>query len=478
MADGSGRRLVYAIEDVPGDLNSPNDTKELRTITGSGLVNERTAITSNELRSDRQVVFSKLGNNAPSLSVPIEFSYESYDDLIAAALGGDWVGGKTATIDIDVSIGGVFTRNDGGSWLEDGYTIGTFVTVEGLTVTAEDGAYEVTAVTGTTLTVQEIPASGAATFTSETGADIIFTSGAYGIEISASVTDTIIISATNKTITLAGVNTWNFQVEVGDRLYFQDFSSGGNNGWKEVTGKSDTILTFANDTLTNETVNTTTTITYSTAAGIVKVGTVLKTLTVEEQFTDVPTYVHTKGAKIDTWDFSLQPEAIVTGNFALQGVTYSGYSAVSAANSVATANVNAAFDSFTGFMNIGGIAACIISGFDFSLANGLSRDYALLQQDACKIGQGRSIATASISGFFNDTAVVDLYDDETIFEGVINLQDIDGNGYTFVFPRMKMNAHSLDIPENSITFSGGVDILGGDALGRTNVTIHRVPFII
>jgi len=477
MANGSERKIVYSIEDSPGELNSPNLCKTLRTVTGSGISNDRTAITSNEIRDDRQIIFSKLGNTAPALTVPFEFSYDSYDDLIACAMGNVWTGGMTATINMDMSTGGVITRNDGGSWLVDGYTVGTFVTIEGLVVTAEDGSYEVTVVTANDLTVQEIPAAGAATFTAEVGGDITFTAGAYGEKIITSVSDTVTVVASTKTITLAGTLTWDVNIEVGDRLYFNDFVNAGNNGWKEVTGRSGLALTFANDTLVDEVINSASSLTFSTAAGIITVGTDLKTLFIEEQFTDATEFVYIQGAKVDSFNLSMQPEAILTGDFGIQGQKYSGYSGATSSDSVEASNINTAFDSFTGFMDLGGIATCVVSGFDFSLANGLSRDYALLEQDACRIGEGRSTTTASLSGFFIDSTVVDLYDNETYFKGVLNFQDVDGNGYTFVFPRIKLNSHSLDIPENSITFSAGADILGGSTDGLTNVAIHRIPVI-
>lgn len=477
MADGSSRRLVYSKEVSAGVPPTPNDMTEVRVVPGTGLTNARTAITSNEIRADRQIISSKLGNNAPDLTIPFELTYGSYDEFFEGALGNSWIGGFTSTINIDVSTGGVFTRNDGGSWIADGYTVGTYVTIQGLVVTAEDGAYEVTAVTIGDLTVQEIPASGAATFTAEVGGDIVFTAGAYGVEITASASDTIVILASAFTITLAGTLTWNTNVEVGDRIFFQDFVNGGNNGWKEVTTITSTVMTCINDTFVDETINTAVTVTYATATGLLTVGTDLPSFHIEEQFTDIPTFAFTTGSKIDTMNMSIQPEAIVTGDYAFQGVTYSGYSGVSIADSVINSNINTPFDSFTGFLEVDSIATCVVSGFDFSLANGLSREFALLVQDACRIGDGRSALTGTMSGYFTDSTVADLYDDETIFSGKIMLQDIDGNSLMFGFPRLKLNSYSNDIPENSITFSSGFDALGGDTLGRTNIFMHRTPMI-
>lgn len=479
MADGSSRRVVASKETSAGVAPIPNTMTEVRVVPGTGMTNSRTAVTSNEIRSDRQVIFSKLGNNAADLTIPFEFTYASYDEFLEGTLGSTWVGGFTSTINVTSTTGGVFTRNDAGSWIADGYTVGTYVTIEGQDTPADDGAYEVTVVTAGDLTIQAIPASGPVVISTTTTGDVVFTAGAYGVEVTASAANTIVVLASAGTITLAGTLTWNFNVEVGDRIFTQDFVNAGNNGWHEVTAISSTVMTFGNDTATlvDETINTAVTMTYATATGFLSVGNDLATFHIEEQFTDIPSYVYSTGNKVDTMNMSMQPEAIVTGDLTMQGVTYSGYSGASIADSVVASNINTGFDSFTGFMEIDSIAACVISGFDFSLANNLSRDYALLQQDACRIGEGRSLTTATMSGYFVDATVADLYDDETIFSGKLMLQDIDGNSYMFGFPRMKLNSYSNDIPENSITFSAGVDMLGGDTLGRSNMYIHRTPFV-
>ena len=363
MSDGSSRRLVYSKEVTPGVAPTTNTMTEIRVVPGSGLTNARTAITSNEIRSDRQVIFSKLGNNAPDITIPYELTYSSYDEFFEGALGNAWIGGFTQVESVDVSTVGVFTRSDvGGSWIDDGFDVGAYVTIEGLDATAEDGAYEITARTATLLTVRDIPAgAAAATFTEETGGSITFTVGAYGVELTASASDTIVVALAGSTITLAGDNTWNYNIEVGDRLYFQDFSESANNGWHEVTTRTDTVLTFANDTLANETVNTVVTVTYATASGLLIVGNDLATFHIEEQFTDIPTYVYSTGNKIDSLNMSIQPEALVTGDIAFQGVTYSDYSGSSIAASVVDSNINTGFDSFTGFLEIDSVATCVVS---------------------------------------------------------------------------------------------------------------------
>jgi hypothetical protein len=107
----------------------------------------------------------------------------------------------------------------------------------------------------------------------------------------------------------------------------------------------------------------------------------------------------------------------------------------------------------------------------FTLDNGLNRRYAIMNQDACSIGEGRSNLTGTINAYFPDSTLADLYSAETIFEARIQLQDLDSNSYTFVWPRMKFTSDSRDVTENDVTESLGFQALGGNAL--TNMYIRK-----
>lgn len=66
------------------------ELKRIRNTGGSGINVNRTEMQSQELRDDRQIEDMRLGNRRPELSIPFELSYEAFDDLLAAALWGDW----------------------------------------------------------------------------------------------------------------------------------------------------------------------------------------------------------------------------------------------------------------------------------------------------------------------------------------------------------------------------------------------------
>lgn len=90
MAEGSRRYLAYVAETVWGTTPGTPALKMLRNTGGGGIKVDRQSLQSQEMRSDRAVADLRLGNKQPSLEVPFEFSYGSFDDLLEAALFGTW----------------------------------------------------------------------------------------------------------------------------------------------------------------------------------------------------------------------------------------------------------------------------------------------------------------------------------------------------------------------------------------------------
>jgi hypothetical protein len=89
-AAGSQRSLRYILESSFGTTPSTPTLETIRNTGGSGVGLDRSQLQSNEFRSDRNVSNLRLGNKTPNLEIPIELSYESFEDLIASALFGEW----------------------------------------------------------------------------------------------------------------------------------------------------------------------------------------------------------------------------------------------------------------------------------------------------------------------------------------------------------------------------------------------------
>ena len=90
IAVGSRRQLIYVAESTLGTTPATPVCKVLRNTGGNGIQLNRDTLQSNEMRSDRAIADVKYGNKKPALTVPFEFSAESYDDLLESALFETW----------------------------------------------------------------------------------------------------------------------------------------------------------------------------------------------------------------------------------------------------------------------------------------------------------------------------------------------------------------------------------------------------
>lgn len=489
MASGSNRFIQYVKQTLPRELPASPVFRRLRTTGGSGLVNNRTNLTSNEIRSDRQIIENRLGQNQPDATIPFELSYDSYDELIQGALGGSWSGGYTMEANASVTTGGVFTLTGvGEEWVDYGAQVGDYVVIQGVLNTDIFG--EIGIVSGADMTVYEIGTTTPVTTVVETE-DFTFVTGHYAEEIDAS-TNTITVAATGQTITRASGSWIALGVEAGDKIYFSGFSTGANNGWVEVESLTATVLTIRNGSLVDETLSTGT-LSLVTSTGFLTVGTGLDYFGLEEGFTDVDSgtdingdavtdgvFHNIIGAYVSNYSMNIQPDSMITGEFQFQGLKYSGFLNASQASAVQESNINNVFDSFTGNLfipNAPDIQA-FVTGLNFTLDNSLVRRYALMDKDAQSIGEGRSNVTGTINAYFQNADISTLFEKETAIALAIRTEDLSGNSFTFGWPKLRLTSDGRDITENDVTMTVNFQALGGLATDKKKTMyVLRQPAI-
>lgn len=481
-SEGSRRYIAFVKETTENTVPTTPTFTKIRNTGGSGIANERTSIQSNEIRSDRGISDMRLGQNAPNATVPAEFSYGAFDQLLEGVFADKWAGGVKLALTVDfTATGSYMTTDDASSWTEKGINVGDFVTISNAADVGNNGTFYVYAIGSTNnsrITLYEADKTTPATISDEADDAVTIHSGYVGGEINAA-TNGITVAATGKTMTAASA-VWitTLDIKVGDWLNFSGFAQSGNNGWHRVTAVTDTVLTFAGSTLTNETLSSGT-LTIGSYSGVIKTNTgdETPTFSVEEGFVDVGEYHYMKGAKIDTMSLSIQPDAMVTTEFALQGRSYVGFSSSSVATSVVDAAQNSPFDSYTGYLKFGSSiteASAIISGMEVSIGNNLNRRYPLMVRDAASIGEGRVNVSGSVNAFFTDSTIADYYANETEVSIEIQMSDLAGNAYVLTLPRNKFTSDSRDITENDVTQALEFQSLI-DSTTDTTAVIRRQP---
>lgn len=90
-ADGSKILRTYALESTPG-VAPASAYQTMRVKAGVSTDFTRNTFASQELRSDRQISSLSYGTKQGALSLPVEWSYGTFDDFLEAVLGGTWTG--------------------------------------------------------------------------------------------------------------------------------------------------------------------------------------------------------------------------------------------------------------------------------------------------------------------------------------------------------------------------------------------------
>jgi hypothetical protein len=459
IATGSNRYLAFIEEVTAGTTPTTPTLAKIRNTGGSGITNERSSLQSGEIRVDRGISDIRLGQNQPGISIPVEFSYASFDSFLRGAFGSRWIGGVSITGNMTAT--GATMTYAGNDFSALGLNVGDYIVVDATTA-ANDGVYKIKTIGGTgniTLTLYKADGTTDAALSTVTPAEAVTIISGYKGGSLNTATNNITVAGTAKTYTAASAY-WitTLGLKVGDMIFFAGFSTSGNNGWKKVVTVTDTVLTVS-QTCTNE----------SLSSGLLETGSkvaYLKTstsadipsFTVEEGFEGISQYHSMTGAKVDKFSISCQPDKMIDGSFDLVGMNYSGFSGTSIATALSAFNANNPFDSYTGTLNINSNnitqALGIVSGVNIQLSNGLSRRFAVMSQNAASVGEGRVNVSGSINVFFSSSApFAALYSAETDIDLELRFVDLDGNAYIFYIPKLKFTKDSRSISETDVTES-------------------------
>lgn len=153
LASGTSVGLSYVAETTHGTTPGSPSMKTLRS-TSRNINGTKGTLSTNEVRSDRQIADVRHGFNSVAGSVGFELSVEAYDDLLEAALGGAWAtGGSTAATTLSTAATGNKITRATGSFITDGHKVGHVVALANSAT--QDGNYTITAVSALEVTVLE-----------------------------------------------------------------------------------------------------------------------------------------------------------------------------------------------------------------------------------------------------------------------------------------------------------------------------------
>lgn len=156
MAQGINKKVTIAKESAWGTkASNTSAARNYRRVTAS-FQGEKDTFGAAEIRTDQQMVDSRHGTRRASGSLSGELCGSAYDELMAAAVRRDFgTGATTGAITVVAAASGTFTRSTG-SFVSDGFKVGTVVSVSGFTSSGNNGLFYVSGITTTLLTVSPL----------------------------------------------------------------------------------------------------------------------------------------------------------------------------------------------------------------------------------------------------------------------------------------------------------------------------------
>jgi hypothetical protein len=290
---------------------------------------------------------------------------------------------------------------------------------------------------------------------------------------------TVVAGSTN-TMAATGIGSG---VAAGDWVKVSGFTAGnvGNNGYWKVTVSTANLLTLgeakdASGTSLLTACGPISSITV-TRMGAIKTGITLKSLTIEEAFTDINVYNEALGCAVDQFSLSLAPDSIVTGSFDLasKGLASDSPKVTPYGVTYPAADTNNKIDTFSGFLRVDGQICAVITTGELTLKNSIEAMFPLFQTSAYRMGMGRSNLTGSISVYFLDATYPTKYLNETPMALSIMLMEADlSRGYAIDVPVAKITSQSKSVAENNIVLTMPFQSLPDSVSGLVNWKISKL----
>lgn len=180
-----------------------------------------------------------------------------------------------------------------------------------------------------------------------------------------------------------------------------------------------------------------------------------------------------KGVEFNRLSLTMTPGGIVTAQLGAIGQDMAVAAATPTDAVLGDPTTAPVFDSFTGTLTEGGGASAVVTELTLTLENGLEPRFVLFNDKTLLPAIGRSNLTGQLTVFFEDSAMLDKFINETESALVATLTDSLGNEYEFNVPRLKYSGGQPDVSgQGAITLAMPFQALYDDG-AESNLVITR-----
>jgi hypothetical protein len=258
------------------------------------------------------------------------------------------------------------------------------------------------------------------------------------------------------------------------------WTNAGNNGRFRITAVAALTLTVTpleGQTMAVEAAATGKLI--DSARATLKAGITRRSFTIERKFGDIQSadkpFHRFKGVELNSLKLQVSANKIVTGAFGVlsQGLSLDTIPIVGSTYKAAT--TTGVMDSFTGTLTEGGSAIAVVTEIQLTLENGLEARYVVGSKQTILPSVKRSNCNGQVTVFFENSALLEKFINETESSIAFDTPDTAGNIYTWTIPRLKFNGGQPDVKgDGPITLGIPFQALL-DSVTSTNLSIERKP---
>lgn len=303
--------------------------------------------------------------------------------------------------------------------------------------------------------------------------------GTWAAKAAPVVGTNISAAASDNSLNFAGNNAP--AVEAGDKISIAGFTGavGNNRASAVVVSRTAAKIVISGgaalvDDAAGESV-TITTLTQQLKAGVTR-----RSFTVLRNFTDLleadkPFHRFT-GVELNKLSLTVAVNAIVKAVFSVIGQDMQDPEGTAPASSTfEAANGNSPMDSFSGLLYEGGEVIAVITEVSLALENGINPKFVVGSDVTIRPSIGRSNLTGQITAYFENSALLSKFINETESTIVFYLADLDGGKYRITIPRLKYNGGQPDTQgQGAVTLSLPIQALY-DSVTGSNIIIDKIP---
>lgn len=200
----------------------------------------------------------------------------------------------------------------------------------------------------------------------------------------------------------------------------------------------------------------------------------MTSFTIERVFNDIQQYETFTGCEVDTFSFTVQTNAMVTGTISVVGKNI-GFATEPLDPDPDPSFSFSPFDGFKGELVEGGTPIAVVTSVEISIANSIEPAFVIGSDTAAALTAGRINVTGTLSAYFENMDLLRKFVDEVESSLVFTLGDGSKSSYVFTLPRIKYSGGDNPVDgEGPVTLSMPFQALFDECTG-TNMRIDRIP---